>query len=144
LGPLLTGGFSWVLTGGASVAAILMGVHFGLIAMLYALTRHTISMLVDDQAGLRTLPVVLGFDRMKALLSMLVIVLILTSGFAFSWVEPGLKSLTALPLLAGLSFLGRKIYAVKSPLSSALFGVPANLVSFHLLSGLLLVVYLVL
>jgi 1,4-dihydroxy-2-naphthoate polyprenyltransferase len=144
LGPLLTGGASWVMTGQPSVLALVIGAHFGLIAMLYALIRQTLSMVVDDQASLRTLPVVLGFDRMKTLLSMLVIVLILTSGFAFSWVEPGLKSLTALPLMASLTFLGRKIYAIKSPLSSALFEVPANLVSFHLLSGLLLIVYLIL
>jgi 1,4-dihydroxy-2-naphthoate octaprenyltransferase len=144
LGPLLTGGFFWVMKGGMSAVSILIGMHFGLIAMLYALTRHTLSMVVDDQAGLRTLPVVLGFDRMKTLLSTLVIILILTSGFTFSLVEPGLKSLTALPLLASLSFLGRKIYAIKSPLSSALTEVPGNLVKFHLLSGLLLIVYLIL
>jgi len=137
LGPFLTGAFSWLLTEAVTVPSLVFGCYFGALAVLYMLLRHVIGMVADDEAGIRTLPVRLGFDRIKILLFILVILTMVQLAWSVSWLKPSPVSLLALPLLGWMTFFARRIFALSSPLSSGLFELPKELVKIQIASGLL-------
>jgi 1,4-dihydroxy-2-naphthoate octaprenyltransferase len=73
-GPLLTLGADRVAgLPLRPLVAIAAGKGFGLLAVAYIEIRHMISMVVDDTADIRTLPVRIGFDRAKIVVAALYI-----------------------------------------------------------------------
>jgi 1,4-dihydroxy-2-naphthoate polyprenyltransferase len=146
-GPFLTWGAQVITLDGNSstmngnglflrLGALLLGVLFGLISVIYVETRHMISLVVDDEAGVQTLPVKIGFDRAKFVLSALYFIVsistIATFYIWFSW----MGALAALPLaLLGLR-LCVQMYKVSSPLASRLPVLLKHAIYLHLSLGL--------
>lgn len=131
LGPLLTCGMAWALLGEVSYAAFWIGAYFGTLALAYVEVRHTISMVVDDEAGLKTLPTRLGFDHAKTVIVSLFVI----AGVIAVW------SGELMVTLVGLNFwLALKGFQVASPLSSKLYEMPKRVIFIHFLSGLLFLV----
>ena len=139
LGPLLTAGMSYAMAKSFELSTLLVGVYFGGLALLYTELRHTISMVVDHEAGLSTLPVKLGFDHTKKALFVIVLLSLFSIIALVSALYPGPQSLVALPLVAWLTFLAKKIVYIQSPLSSALYDLPQEVCFIHLVSGLFLI-----
>jgi 1,4-dihydroxy-2-naphthoate octaprenyltransferase len=148
LGPLLAlGGFELSLRVlavnshliGMEFLPILIGVVFGLLAVIYVETRHLISLVVDDEADLQTLPVRFGFDRAKVILAFLAVA---TAGLFFLLgfcLFHFLGLAMALPMSLLILQLGHGIYKVNSPLSSALPRWLDRAIQLHFAMGLLLI-----
>lgn len=145
LGPLLVLGMSWALVGAISPEVLGLGVYFGLLAFLYIQARHVMSMVIDDEAGLVTMPVRWGFDRAKWVMSALLATLALAL-FGFSWLSwlgsfwiVTIKTALILWLAIRAIMLAKKIKSISSPLSSALYSLPQETVRLHFYSGLIFI-----
>jgi len=144
LGPILTCAFSLLTYDKIVETVVIVGCYFGVIATVYSWLRHTISMVGDDEANLKTLPVKLGFDRMKSTLFFTTFVFIICSAGIYSWIQPKVTSLLALPVIIYLVFISANIYGLSSPLSSGLADLPRQYARLHLLSGVLFLLFSVL
>ena len=139
LGPFLTLGMSWALGFSAIAPFIVVGIYFGVVALLTVEVRHSICLIVDDTAGLTTLPVRIGFDRTKKVLNFLLLCAALLLGLSLiSLGVPPWLGLSALPFWIWMFLLGKRISRVTSPLSSNLYELPAHILRLHLWSGLYL------
>jgi 1,4-dihydroxy-2-naphthoate octaprenyltransferase len=139
LGPMLALGMSWVVAREVSGFMTWVGVYFGLLSLAYLEIRHTISNVVDDEAGLATLPVRWGFDRAKLVIVGLLVAAAVLAAYLISIVQPGPLSLLGLPLVAALAWVAQKGFAVSSPLSSGLYELPKKVAQVHLVSGFYLI-----
>ena len=115
----------------------LMGFYFTWLTLAYVGVRRVISMVVDDEAGIRTLPVRIGFDRAQQLIVGLFILAAITiciyfgiSVFRFH------NILFALPIVGYIIFLCVRTLSVTSPLSSYLYSLPHKIIQLHFYSGL--------
>jgi 1,4-dihydroxy-2-naphthoate polyprenyltransferase len=68
LGPLLTLGAQYALTESVSFPFLVMGVIYGLLALVYSQSKNLATTMLDHQAGIRTISVRLGFDKAKVFL----------------------------------------------------------------------------
>jgi 1,4-dihydroxy-2-naphthoate polyprenyltransferase len=68
MGPLLTGSVAFAVSGKIEGQHLIIGCGFGLTAMIYVQARHLSTAMSDYRAGVQTLAVRLGFDRVKVLL----------------------------------------------------------------------------
>jgi 1,4-dihydroxy-2-naphthoate polyprenyltransferase len=138
LGPLLTTGMSWVIHAQVTVLSLLMGFYFGLLAMIYVYLRHMMNIIVDDEAGVKTLPVVVGFDRAK----MGVIFLFIVSAFLFEAIattmHPSVVSLLALPMVGWIFWQAKRSFQLKSPVSSRLYVLPKSVMRMHMASAIMI------
>lgn len=129
LGPLLTGSVAFAISGKITLPQLILGAGFGLMAGIYVQTRHLSSALTDYRAGVQTLAVRLGFDRMKAFLvieaaTVFGIYAFLT-GLLFGRPE-FLKFAGVLALVAVQVFLLlKKVLELRSPVSGAAEALPA-------------------
>jgi len=146
-GPFLTWGAqvivldntqSSVLTDGLflRLGSLMLGGMFGLIAVIYVETRHMVSLVVDDEAGLQTLPVKIGFDRAKLVLALMYLAVgVFTLGTFYVWFS-WVGLLAAIPLAALCVRLAVQMYRVSSPLSSRLLVLLKHAIFLHLSMGL--------
>ncbi len=122
------------------VPIYLMGLYFALLTWVYVLVRQIISMLVDDEAGLSTVPVRLGFDRAHKLVMGLLFIsaVILFSYFTYQKLN-AVSIFLALPIACYILWLSAKASAITSPLSSSLYALPQKIIRLHFYSGLYIV-----
>ncbi len=117
----------------------LLGSLFGLVAVVYVETRHLISIVIDDEAELQTLPVRFGFDRAKKTLALFYFgVAIVLAALLFSLFHY-LGLLIALPMVLIISRLGLAMYRVSSPLSSSLVTLLSRSNYLHVALGALVI-----
>ncbi len=127
LGPLISMGMSWVIARDISPHVLWVGGYFGTMALSYVGIRHMISMVIDDEAGLTTMPTKLGFDRAK----IFIVALFVLNGLVAVWAGG------AMVALVGFNFwLAIKSMQVVSPLSSSLYELPKKVLWVHLASGI--------
>lgn len=65
-GPLLTSGFVWATSGSAGREYAVLGCAFGFTSVTYYHLKNIENIMLDSQAGARTLAARLGFDAAKA------------------------------------------------------------------------------
>ncbi len=123
-GPVLSAGIVWAVTGQWSWPIALVGTLLGLSSGLHYNLIHFANIMIDAQAGLKTLAVRLGFDKAKSLY------LFFTGVMLLSLVAIGLVLNMAWPYWAVvlcegslLMLLAKKIWEIASPLSSELIQV---------------------
>ncbi len=140
-GPLLTSGFSWAASGSWSADFFWLGIPFGFAAVLYYHLKNLENIMVDSQAGIRTLAVRLGFDRAKkfcfllmglASLSLLFFVIMVGRGFG-----PIIIFVLTFQLLAIIP-VAHQLGRIISPLSSDLLELRRRGLRAHWLMTLIL------
>ncbi len=147
-GPLLTWGAYVVSRHSAQIAIqftnasqvlLILGALFGLIAVVYVETRHLISLVVDDQAGLQTLPVRFGFDRARQVLSLFYVLSagLLVTALALVFGRFGL--FMAAPLAFLILRQANAMFRVSSPLSSSLLILLRRSIYLHIALGVLVI-----
>lgn len=135
LGVFITMGMSWVAHQELNWTIFLFGSYFGLLSVIYVEVRHMISMVVDYEARLMTLPVRLGFDKAKLAVIFLMFMAVVNVVVLMTVLFPNNLSILALPLVAAIVFLGKKVYSLQSPLSSHLYELPKDIINFYVLSS---------
>lgn len=131
-GPLLTGGFSWVTVHSINLDVLGLGCIFGSLVGLYVYLTRFAQMMHDQQAGYKTWPVRLGFERARRAGQFLVFVsvgwllfdLVVLTHSWYLW--PGFVT------LLGFAFpLALRIGRVQSPLSSDIALLPNEALRLH-------------
>lgn len=146
LGPLLTASVAYVVSRQIQASHIALGIAFGLMATMYVQSRHLSSAMTDYRAGVQTLAVKLGFDRMKALLVGECVVLFGVYGFltGIHWGEPHFTKFFVTLILAAVTlyFILRAVMETRSPASSRAEQLPGLISRSQLWITLFLFVFL--
>lgn len=146
LGPFLTLGMAWALTLNPILLNIVQGFFLGTLALIYVISKQCISMVIDQEAQMTTLPIRIGFDRTKNVLQSLLFastVMLALFTFYFMAQSPSIPFLIfeILGLCSVIVLIGN-IYTVvrniNSPLASKLYTIPKKLLDIHLIAGVFL------
>lgn len=139
LGPLLTAGVSFASAHQVTGPVLILGLSYGLLALIYSQSKNIASSLIDYQAGVQTLAVRLGFDRAKTFIC---VELFAASIFAIfilqsSWIAVAIFAVATLSV-------GRQIFALKSPLSGQTAVISQRVLGLHFfLSFLCLLIFFI-
>ncbi len=136
LGPLFTSAVQYSLTGQMTGFIFYIGLVYGFLSLLYVQSKSLVTSMVDHQAGVRTLAVRIGFDRMK---KFMLVELVLIVGIAIK-LEPILSFSFGLFLVA-LLWLARLVRSLPSPVSSRTRSLAGHILVAHALWSLSLLFY---
>lgn len=131
LGPLFTSAVEYSLTGHTTSFIFYIGLVYGLLSLLYVQSKSLVTSMVDHQAGVRTLAVRVGFDRMK---KFMLVELVIMIGIAIK-LEPVLSFSFGLFLVA-LLWLARQVRKLPSPVSSRTRSLAGHILVAHALWSL--------
>jgi 1,4-dihydroxy-2-naphthoate octaprenyltransferase len=140
LGPLLCFGAFEVSAQTSNTSFLvlgLLGALFGLVAVIFVETRHLISIFIDDQAALQTLPVRFGFDRAKNILSLFYYLVAAILTFTLYCLYHFVGLAIALPIMIIIIQRAIAMRTVSSPLSSRLANLLTSANYLHLALGVL-------
>jgi 1,4-dihydroxy-2-naphthoate octaprenyltransferase len=142
-GPLLTLGFAWAITGEFLTSMIYLGVVFGIATLIVFHLSNLEEIMVDSQAGVKTLAVRLGFDRSQRVLWALAV--LETSSILLFSCKVGFDSRSVLFTFAAMVLQGLfmypmiwKVSSTRSPLASDLKDVRNYGLILHFWTALLL------
>lgn len=143
-GPLLVFGAAFYFLGTAmgdhNAIFTMIALLFGLAALLYFHARQFSHLMLDDRSNAMTLAVQLGFDRMKRLLILEVILLLfLVTSFLILLRFSPWSWLTAAPLLIWLVRLAQLTSRCDGPVSSRTARLPSYYLGTHWLLSLWLI-----
>lgn len=139
LGPIHTLAVQFSLTQEMTPFIGLIGLMYGLLALVYVQSKSLVTSMVDHQAGVRTMAVRVGFDRMK---TVMLVELVAMIGLAVK-LEPVL-SFSFVLFLIGLVWVARLIRNLPSPVSSRTQNLSRQVLVLHALWSLSLVLHFVL
>jgi 1,4-dihydroxy-2-naphthoate polyprenyltransferase len=146
LGPLLTTSVAYVVSQNVQASHLALGFGFGLMATMYVQARHLSSAMSDHRAGVQTLSVRLGFDKMKALLFAEGAVVFGIYAFlaGVQWSEPAFPKFFVTLVLVGISlfFVLRTVFEIRSPASSRAEALPGLITRAQLWITIFLFVFL--
>lgn len=131
LGPLFTSAVEYSLSGQMTSFIFYIGLVYGLLSLLYVQSKSLVTSMVDHQAGVRTLAVRVGFDRMK---KFMLVELVIMIGIAIK-LEPVLSFSFGL-FLVGLLWLARQVRKLPSPVSSRTQSLAGHILIAHALWSL--------
>ncbi len=140
-GPLLTGGFTWAMTGQLIVRSFALGGVFGSLALLCLHLKNFERILIDGRAGLRTWPVRAGFDASKTFTYFCLGLISASMAFVLVFVDPvPERVIPALVLAFGVGPLALRVRGIESPVAGRMRGLHAaglrlawmNLIAFAL------------
>lgn len=131
LGPLFTTAVEYSLIGQMTSFIFYIGLVYGLLSLLYVQSKSLVTSMVDHQAGVRTLAVRVGFDRMK---KFMLVELVIMIGIAIK-LEPVLSFSFGL-FLVGLLWLARLVRRLPSPVSSRTQSLARHVLIAHALWSL--------
>lgn len=133
MGPLLTAGTSFAVTGRIGSEVLIFGAIFGLGASLCIQLRNFETMLADSQMRTRTLMSRLGLEKSKLFVMVqLFFILCLMSLFVYVETVFAIYWLVMTPVFGVAVHLGLRIWSVGSPLSSQLRGLWRQGLVLHL------------
>ena len=90
-GPLMIGGTYYVLTGFISLKTLLLSTPYGLLVTNVLVGKHVDKYFLDKEKGIKTLPVILGYEKSKNLVKILsiftylLIIILIISNFLTAW-----------------------------------------------------------
>lgn len=70
LGPLLTCGFSWAISGWTNLVLFLQGIALGWLTVTVMHAKNVENLFVDSQAGFKNLMTWIGFDRIRVFMEL--------------------------------------------------------------------------
>lgn len=136
LGPIHTLAVQFSLTQEMTPFIGMIGLMYGLLALVYVQSKSLVTAMVDHQAGVRTMAVRVGFDRMK---TVLLVELVIMIGLAVK-LEPVL-SFSFVLFLIGAVWIARSVRILPSPVSSRTQSLAGQILVLHALWSLSLVLH---
>lgn len=140
MGPLLVFGASVVIGQSLNQKIILMSSALGFMAVGYFEARHMMSMMVDQAAGIKTMPIYWGIDRAKKIMALFFTIVLMTDVWiiydflihteSLGWLQV-VNTILALSLILATFFTIQQIHKIRSPMSSILSRLPNQIVGLH-------------
>lgn len=122
-GPLLTGGFTWAMTGQLIDRSFVLGGVFGSLALLSLHLKNFERVLIDGRAGLQTWPVRAGFDASKTFTYFCLGLISASMAFVLVFVDPvPERVIPAIVLAFGIGPLAMRVRGIKSPVAGRMRG----------------------
>jgi len=126
LGPLLTLGAQYTLTERVSLPFLVMGVSYGLLALVYSQSKNLATTMLDHQAGIRTISVRLGFDKAKIFLMFELMCSAILSFYTFNT-----NYLMTLIFVVFVAYAIYRLNQIKSPIAGLAQDYPKHILRLH-------------
>lgn len=125
-GPLLTGGFTWAMTGKLMWRSLALGAVFGSLALLCLHLKNFERVLIDGRAGIKTWPVRAGFDASKTFTYFCFALISVSMAFVLVLVDPTPERVFPMIVLAfGIGPLAARVRGIESPVAGRMRGLHA-------------------